>query len=67
MGQYNDCARCHADDSMIMSFFNTEMICLGCQEKERNHPKYEEARAAETEALRSGDRNFQGIGKPEDL
>ena len=67
MGQYNDCPRCEEGDSISMSFFNTDMLCSSCLDKERAHPKYEEARAAEIEALRSGDRNFPGIGKPEDL
>ena len=47
-----------------MSYFNTDMICIECEEKEKAHPKYAEARAAESAAIANGDYNFQGIGKP---
>jgi hypothetical protein len=47
--------------------FNTEEICLDCREREEQHPPYEEARRAEAEAVRRGELNFPGIGKPEDL
>jgi len=45
-----------------MSRFNTEIICLDCEEKEKKHPRYEEARQAELDACRRGDFNFPGIG-----
>lgn len=63
------CARCGAKDSaLIGSYFNTDMICLdACQPKEKAHPKYEEARAAELKAVQAGNYNFKGIGKPSDL
>ena len=54
----------------MMSRFNTDMICCGtdgCIEKERNHPQYMEAATAELDALKGGDFNFPGIGKPADL
>lgn len=47
--------------------FNTEMICMDCKSKERKHPKYEEAREAERQAVLNGNYNFEGIGKPNDL
>jgi len=50
-----------------MSKFNTETICMDCEAKERAHPRYAEADRAESEAVRRGDYNFPGIGKPEDL
>jgi hypothetical protein len=50
-----------------MSFFNTQMCCSRCIERERAHPKYAEAREAEEMALKSGNRNFDGIGLPNDL
>ena len=63
------CPRCGADFSMgqIMSMFNTDSICMNCADKERAHPKYEEAREAEVAACKRGDYNFPGIGKPSDL
>ena len=27
------CNRCRKNESIIMSFFNTDMICLDCEEK----------------------------------
>jgi hypothetical protein len=44
-----------------------DMICFNCSDLERSHPKYLEAREAELEALKRGDYNFPGIGKPADL
>ena len=57
------CDRCKEEtDITIMSRFNTEIICLDCEEKEKKHPRYEEARQAELDACRRGDFNFPGIG-----
>jgi hypothetical protein len=50
-----------------MSFFNLDIICMGCKEREKEHPLYAEARRAEEEALRSGDHHFPGIGCPPEL
>jgi hypothetical protein len=47
--------------------FNTDLICLDCKQKEKEHPKYPEALTAEKEAVERGDYYFPGIGKPEDL
>ena len=63
------CERCGADPiiSSTCSIFNTEQICLVCQRREEAHPDYESARAAEAAAVRSGNYNFPGVGKPADL
>ena len=62
------CDRCQKETtSYSMSIFNTEQICPDCEEKERAHPQYQLARNAESCAVRRGDLNFPGIGKPEDL
>jgi hypothetical protein len=50
-----------------MSYFNTEEICLDCKVLEQAHPLYPEAVAAECAAVKAGDMNFPGIGKPDDL
>lgn len=50
-----------------MSIFNTDTLCMPCKDKERNHPKYEEAREADNNAVKRGDYNFPGIGLPSDL
>lgn len=51
----------------IMSMFNTQEICMDCKDKEEQHPGYEAAREAESRAVRRGDYNFHGVGKPDDL
>ena len=57
------CDRCNKEtDSTIMSFFNTQRICVPCEDAEKQHPRYEEARAAESAACLQGDYNFPGIG-----
>lgn len=62
------CDRCGASARALrMSMFNTEMLCQPCLGKEKRHPKYEEARAAEKREIEQGNYNFPGIGKPEDL
>lgn len=64
------CARCGADLSKTtssMSRFNTDICCSACIDKEKAHPRYKEAEAAELAAVRAGDYNFPGIGKPHDL
>ncbi len=63
-----NCDRCgNKTTCHQMSFFNTQMCCSRCIERERAHPKYAEAREAEEMALKSGNRNFDGIGLPNDL
>ena len=65
--QCNRCGASFANRAHTMSFFNTDMICMDCVQKERKHPRYKEAHDTECEAVRRGDYNFPGIGKPEDL
>ena len=50
--------RCHT-----MSMFNEDLICMDCKSAERREPKFEEARTAENDAIRSGNYNFKGIGR----
>ena len=64
------CERCGVSLKLrahTLSFFNTQMICMECREKERAHPGYKRAHDAEVEAVKRGDFNFPGVGKPEDL
>jgi len=58
------CKRCCGDTGMItiMSIFNTDIICMSCSDKEKEHPDYKMARNAELEACKAGDYNFPGIG-----
>jgi len=64
----NVCARCRSVPfSLTMSRFNTDMICMECEDRERAHPKYAEAAAAELRQVRAGNYNYAGVGKPHDL
>ena len=63
----NSCERCGSEGAFTMSRFNTERICMSCSAKEKKHPRYQEAVDAEMEAIRCGNYNFQGIGRPADL
>lgn len=62
------CQRCGKKaDSLIMSMFNTDMICGSCKSAERMDPAYKAAQEAERKAVLSGDYNFPGIGLPDSL
>ena len=62
------CERCHNETNVTtMSRFNTQVCCMDCIEKEKKHPDYLFAEAAELAAVRAGDYNFKGIGLPAGL
>ncbi len=61
------CQRCGADlskVSSIVSKFNTDTICMDCKVRERAHPNYKAADAAEVASVRAGNMNFEGVGCP---
>lgn len=62
------CDRCHQQTHSVSgSYFNVQTICPDCEEKEKAHPQYEEARRIEGEHVMQGNYNFPGIGLPADL
>ena len=62
------CERCFRKTNITtMSYFNTDTICMDCDKKEREHPDFKRARELEREAVRQGNYNFGGVGKPFDL
>ena len=62
------CDRCNEQTNVqTMSRFNTQMICMNCETIEKAHPDYEEARDKEMEQVKAGNRNYEGIGLPDDL
>lgn len=64
----NHCQRCGKQGCAVtMSIFDTEMICLECEKKEKKHPEYEKAKSAELKEVQRGNYNFRGIGKPTGL
>ena len=58
------CDRCGGSlaNGRTMSMYNTQCICMECKRKETKRDDYRKATAAELEALKSGNRNFRGIG-----
>jgi ribosomal protein L37E len=59
------CQRCGDRTSQnykIMSWFNTDLICMDCADKETKHPKFQEAKDRENEEVRKGNLNYEGIG-----
>lgn len=62
------CPRCRREtNASTMSRFNTEMICLDCDERETNHPLYKQAAEAELAAVHAGNYNYAGVGCPREL
>lgn len=62
------CQRCGEETSITtMSYFNTQIICMECDEKERAHPDFKKAQEAEIAQVRAGNYNYEGIGKPRGL
>jgi hypothetical protein len=47
--------------------FNQDLICIPCKKKEEAHPQYKEAADVELKACLSGNMNFEGVGKPDNL
>ena len=68
-GMNNGCERCYDSEPKTItgSYFNEQMICMKCKEKEEKHEKYAEARKVEAEHVRNGNYNYPGIGLPNDL
>jgi hypothetical protein len=57
-----NCERCSScSTTTSMSWFNTEMLCIDCKEKEKNHPLFNKAKEIENQKVMQGDYNFPGI------
>jgi hypothetical protein len=57
------CQRCGKETCITyMSMFNTQIICVACKDTEEKRPDYQDAKKADEAAIRTGDRNFKGIG-----
>ena len=65
---YPICNRClNKANPSIMSMFNEDILCMKCKDIEIKHPSYKQALEADIAEIKSGNYNFQGIGKPSDL
>ena len=57
------CKRCFKQTIVtVCSWFNTDMICLECSNKERLHPDFENAKRKALDAEKNGNYNYEGIG-----
>jgi hypothetical protein len=53
------CQRCHKEiTAWTMSYFNTQIICLDCMQKERKRPDYHLAIKTEQGHVKKGNYNF---------
>lgn len=60
MNNMPKCDRCYNETRVTkMSWLNQQTICMECAEAEKEHPRYQEARKAEREAMLAGNLNFQ--------
>ena len=63
--QDTHCGRCQeATPITLMSWFNTQTLCLACQKDEAQHPDFNFARSVERQHTLAGNYNFPGIGWP---
>ncbi len=59
----NQCHRCTAENTtLIGSWFNTDMICPDCREREEKHPHSRIAKMIEQKHTLDGNMCFEGIG-----
>jgi hypothetical protein len=67
-GLFGPCVRCGAEGiNKTASVFNKDWICPVCEPREKSHPQYPAAKAAEEAAVRAGNYKFSGMGCPPDL
>jgi len=56
------CQRCYTEtNSYTMSFLNTQLICNECDKKEKDHPRFKEAKEAELRQVKAGNYNYKGL------
>lgn len=59
------CQRCGEEtNTFTMSWFNTDNICMPCNDKEEAHPDIELAKDVEIAHTKAGNFNYPGIGFP---
>ncbi|RRJ54861.1 hypothetical protein EHV15_35395 [Paenibacillus oralis] len=62
------CSRCKKEAKVTtMSRFNTDIICIPCENLEKRHPEYSRAVEVELQEVQKGNYNYPGIGRPADL
>ena len=67
-GDAMKCRRCgHERTGAVSSMFDGELICNACNQREKEHPKYNSAINALKNAVNNGNYRYCGVGLPEDL
>lgn len=63
MSEWNGhCHRCSKPSTMYtMSYLNTQLICMDCDDKEKEHPSYKDAKAKELQQVMAGNMNYEGL------
>ncbi len=63
MNPPTNCQRCDAPlTSYTMSWFNVDIICIPCQDDEKEAPGFAEAKAKEEAEVAAGNTRFEGVG-----
>lgn len=58
------CQRCRVKSySYIMSMYSVTLICSLCSDKERERPDYDEAAKTESNEVKKGNFNYEGVGE----
>jgi hypothetical protein len=56
------CDRCKKETVVTtMSWLNTQTICMDCDEKEQDHPRFKEAKERERQEMLNGNYNYEGL------
>lgn len=62
------CDRCKNEtNTHRVSWFNLDNLCPDCIKEENSHPDYKRAHDIVLEQEALGNRNYEGVGLPEDL
>jgi hypothetical protein len=65
---FGPCGRCGAACTVKAPIaFNREWLCPACESREKEHPAYPAARAAEEAQVLAGNYKFAGVGCPPEL
>ena len=59
---HGECHRCQKKTNVYsMSYFNTQLICTGCQKTEQEDPNFKKAKEHEAKQVQRGNWNFEGL------
>ena len=56
------CQRCGKETNChSMSFLNEQLCCMECLDEEKDHPKFQQAKAEELRQVQAGNLNYNGL------